>query len=276
MTALIDSEAVFRTRAKAIGLTDGHVNTMKARGWSTLGALAFACAYIPGGSDDSALVTDVSEPVVGNGSPLSSSMRRLYYEAFTMVEADLKHRAEAKGDDTPRKLPLPERSARYERVVKLFPNIDISGPFEPSRQLVDMVVSQVEEGIVRYVGWEQCTSRDQELVNVKKEVLWEKDAQGFLKAREEGKELGADLSSNLRLQQALFRRGVAYETVRLMSWNVHDSVTQLLMRELQRGSAGILRYHIHPALAHRCRDLQEAGRRDQAWPGSRRHGQAAS
>ena len=42
---MLDSKAVFRDRADAMGVTNEEMETMKKQGWYTFGRLAFACNY---------------------------------------------------------------------------------------------------------------------------------------------------------------------------------------------------------------------------------------
>jgi hypothetical protein len=235
MANLVDSKAVFTARARAIGVPDAVLASMLTRGWDTLGAYAFSCTYIPGSSDDTALVQNVLVPLLQRQDhPAAPSLRRLFYESFTMVAADLKHRAERTDTEAPRKLPHPERFARFQRITRKLSNFRIEGPLEPANSLVDLATTMVEEGVLKYVGWEVCISRDQEVLSVKRERSWKPDASGHMVEFAESKLPGADLASDLKLNQALFRRGVAFEMGQLMTYEAHDKIVRLFFHELQR------------------------------------------
>ncbi len=85
----IDSAAVFAERLVNLGLSEVKAK-LDARGWNTLGAFAFACAYRPGG-DDKAFIDDVVLQLVDNKEdPKVPALRRLFYEAHAFAAADLK------------------------------------------------------------------------------------------------------------------------------------------------------------------------------------------
>ena len=231
-SSMVDSKAVFTARAKAIGLTDAVLEDMGRRGWDTLGGYAFSCAYTPGSPDDGILVNQVIVPLLGRPDhPGGPALRRLFYESFTMIAADLKHRAE-RTDDAPRRMPNPERHARYMRVVRKLSNFEIAGAYEPANSLIDVAAAMIDEGIIKYISWDICICRDQELLQVRKDKSFRPDSTGHLQERIESIFPSADLTTDLKLQQALFRRGVACEIAQLMTYASHDRIVQLLLREL--------------------------------------------
>jgi len=240
MAALIESTAVFETRAKAIGLSDAVIASAKALGWSSLGAFAFSCAYTPGVGSDESFKKDVVEALLG-ADPAdprrtqTASLRRLFFEAYTLVAANLKSKVERGSDpETPRKLPMPERLVRRNKIVQALKGIEIEGALEPGNCVVDTIVSMVEENMLRYLPWNECITREQELNNHKKDKSWKTGADGIIREQSDDAKVEADISSDLRLLQALMRRGIALDIGGAMTYDVHDKLVRLLIREHQR------------------------------------------
>eukprot|EP00439_Symbiodinium_sp_Y106_P008841 s11779_g1.t1 len=115
-------------------------------------------------------------------------------------------------DETaPRKLSVPERAERHNKIAKRLPGLDIRNRHEPSDSLVDMFVAQYEQNRIQFVEWDRLTSKEQEASsNAKKETVLSVDSSGRLKT-EKGDSAKAETSTELLLQFALTRRGVAME-----------------------------------------------------------------
>jgi hypothetical protein len=113
--------------------------------------------------------------------------------------------------------------------------VKISGETEPSDTLVDKFSSMQENGVLRYVPWEDITRRDMEMRGVKKEKYWQEVWQGR-KGHMEGREMGvdepADLSSDLKLERLLRRRSVALDMAHLMSYEVHEDLAAYYIETL--------------------------------------------
>ena len=233
-----DSEAVFHERVEELGLTSKWID-MKSKGWNSFGMFAFASSWVPGNTDDAKFVDDVLKPLLGNDPSAAShrlapALRRLYFESFTLMSSDLKRKSERTDEDAPRKMPILEKSERRERLQQKITGFQIEGENDPSYHLIDLMGSFVDDNALRYVRWEDCTTRESELRGVKKDVMWKPDANGIIKERSIDRSNPADLSTDLRLRHALTRRGLAFEMVDLMSFDAHEKLSNLLMREYLR------------------------------------------
>jgi hypothetical protein len=131
-------------------------------------------------------------------------------------------------------MPGPERHARFERLVLLLPDHDISGMYEPGNSIVDSVAQMVDEGVVKYIPWDSCITKDQELLSSRKERSWKPDLAGTMKEVVESVNPLAMVDTDLRLHQALFRRAVACELGMLMTFKAHQQLSAIFMTELQR------------------------------------------
>ena len=231
----LDSAAVFSARLEAIGIEQEHRVKFAEKGWNTMGDFAFSSSYTPGQADDTAFITKVITPIFGVADhPKTAALRRLFYDAFTCVAAGMKSKLERTDDDAPKRLPLEERTARYEKLKSRLIGMNLVGQLECSHALVDKCVQMAEDNILRHVPWEDCTMRQQELEGVKKVKEWRPDALGHMKEKVHPDNPKADLGSDLLLKYALQRRGMAFEQALIMKFEVHELLVDRLLCEYLR------------------------------------------
>ena len=235
--SLVDSTAVFEGRARTIGLSDAVITAMALRGWTTHATFAFSVATQPGG-DEQVFLDGVVIPILGAAEHIDApKLRRLFFEAHTLPSADLRRKVDANEQEAPRKLPAPEIAQRLELLQLRINPLKIANVLEPSHQLINSVVQCVEDGRVRYVEWSKCTSRTQEVNNVKEDAdlrVWKSDGSGNIKAINREPTLSANLTTELDVHNALRRRGVAYEVAQAMSFEVHERLLNFLFYELKK------------------------------------------
>ena len=235
MSGYIESEAVFKQRCAEIGLTVAQHLELHDASYSTMGRFAYGCSYVPGAPDDGPLIAMIDricgrhpdEGVVG-------LFRRLYFESFTMVQADLKLRLE-RSDDTPlRKLAVPERSARYDKQVIKLSSLVLTGELECADCLVDETIRQFDENRVRYIRWERCLKKDAEEDGVRKVNSLDSTLQGLVRVTPISIPGDADTSTELLLRYAMTRRGLAYDQANLLEYALHESwVTKMFTVRLR-------------------------------------------
>lgn len=245
MATTIDSEAYFEARMTTMMISAPIRATMIARGWNTMASFAFSSAYIPQGGDDAQFRTSVLQPLIGDGfeiDPNTPRLRRLFFESHTLAVVDLRRRAEPSHEDNVVKVPIEERKVRMDRLRARLVGLDIRGQLEPSHSLIDVLVSQLEGGVVRYVPWTSCTMRDQEVQGIKSVSLdatmtYAPDAAGFMKASKKEEALTVNVDDNLLLTYALQRRALAYELAGICPYETMHSLTEMYMREFMRPAA---------------------------------------
>ena len=112
--SVVDSEAVFASRAAAIGLSAEVIQLFKDGGIATLGNLAFASSYVPGSSDDSPF-TDLVKKVLGREGSIGemAMIRRLFNESYAATSAEMKTLVEQTDEAPNRKLAAAERAERF-------------------------------------------------------------------------------------------------------------------------------------------------------------------
>ena len=91
--SLVDSNAVFESRALAIGISQDTVNALGLRGWVTHATFAFSVATNPGTGDDQPFIDGVLIPILGREDHVDAAkLRRLFYESHTLTAADLRRK----------------------------------------------------------------------------------------------------------------------------------------------------------------------------------------
>ena len=235
---MVDSKAAFAARCAKIGLPDKVVEDLDKKGWGTHATFAFSTAVVPGSGDDSKFVKEVVEPILGSAShDQAANLRRLHFESYTLTAADLKRQTETSESDLPRKMPPAEVAERITLLQKKLTPLIIEEQLEPSHQVVNWVAQMVEDQRVRYLEWSKVTTRAQE-INSLREVaglkVFQPDRTGVLKSVSMPSPLTSRVDTELDVFNALRRRGVAYELGGAMSFSVHETLLNLLFRELQR------------------------------------------
>ena len=231
----LDSLAVFQRRLTELKLSP-FTNSFTERGWDSMGAFAFSCAHAPGSSDDTSFINEVVVPILGDPAHvLKPQLRRLFFEAYTMAAIDVQRRASPSDEvDKPKKLPAPERLSRLRVMRARLVGLKIEDDLEPADALVDKYNAMKEDGVLRWVPWEELTAREDEVRNVKKLKEFHTTPDGFLKTIERDLEDPADIASDLKLKTALQRRGIAMELAQLISFEMHDKYVAWLFKEMSR------------------------------------------
>ena len=222
MAAFSESGPVFKTRCAQVGLAPEDVEKLEKVGVNSLAKVAFMTSYTPGSGDDKDLISAFeaalgTQPNVGQ----KSSFRRLFHEAYAVTTSEMRMLVERTDESVPRKLSVPERSERFEVVSKRLVGLSIRNRLEPADSLVDSFVSQYEQDRLLFVPWERLVSKEQEAsTGAKREPVFSLDSSGKLRS-ETKVEVRADTSTELLLQMALQRRGIAMEMANILDYHVH-------------------------------------------------------
>ncbi|OLP76383.1 hypothetical protein AK812_SmicGene43686 [Symbiodinium microadriaticum] len=234
--SMIDSSAEFESRCRDVcgDTTLLDLERLKAAGIGSFPSLAFACGT-PQTPPTELEFASFAERVNGAGIPLGTSaqLRRLHFEAITLVVAHLKQQAIADPAEAVKKLPLAEKQARIEDQKLRLKGVLLEDEMQPSHSLIDACAHMIEQNHVTWIPPSKCTKRDQEL----KEGF--KDRSKFLVAAEGGvtlapaaSNLTADCQTPLQLQWCLQRRGLALDLNHVISWETHERWVAFLMQSL--------------------------------------------
>lgn len=234
MSLLLESEAQFASRAKEIGLANDVVEELKNAGVATLSHLAFAVGQ-PGQALVPAEVDRFLTNVLGRAPLISEStaIRRLAFEAQTLLIASLRQIVEQRDDGTPKRIGTAERESRMNAIKAELGGLTIAEENEPSHALLERACQVHESNNLKYIEPAVCTSRAQEVQggSKSKELSFEG---GSLVIKDKDDKLVAPTSSELQFLHAMTRRGIAFKFAKLMTYQQHNEWTTFLLQAMQR------------------------------------------
>jgi len=237
---------VFLARVVELGLED-CIPKMKTKGLTTYALFAFGTDFNPQMSSTSLLNEQLLEPLSDGNAELIPKLRRLWWEAWGVATADMRRQVESAETEGPRKLGLVELNARRESVAGSLPGMSLEGELDVSDQLITECVSMIDKDRLKYIGWEACTKREMEVIGLKRDEFWQKDEKtGFLKLAEAPVADTADVSSDLRMDLALKRRGLALAMADVIAWEAHERLrTDLVSAYMRTPPQGYARPSLH-------------------------------
>eukprot|EP00971_Amphidinium_carterae_P142723 2827257-Amphidinium_carterae.1 len=237
--SFLDSVAVFTEAASRYGLTEACMQSLKCRGWNTYAGLAFSTAFSPDEKQDGDFFAEsVIKPLVDDGvlgDDQIPMLRRLWKESQIYWTAHMKKRVES--EDRPTKLAPAELAERLSRIKTKLTGLSLEGSLEPSHALINKFAQMFEENTLRHIPWEALTSRTHEAQGLSKDVgakTVSADALGFLKVSHCDSALTVPLGSDLRIEQALIRRGVAMDMSGLLDFHKHKVFVARYTEDLTR------------------------------------------
>ena len=161
-------------------------------------------------------------------------LRQLSYESITIAVAEIKQRVEPHSEGQVKRLPPQERDERMKQLSKRITGFAVQGDYEPGHCVVDFFTTMLEEAAPKYLPLSKCISREQELQSLKadKRIVVLEDQQLQVKSR--APEASADLSTDLKVQNAFVRRGLAADQACIMSYETHEKIRHFFMQHLSR------------------------------------------
>ena len=233
-SSLSDSVATFQARCDAYGIP-GQVRTDWANeGLDTYSKLLFRVASAPGQVDPAKQQELVNKVKQEDRTPqFLAALNRLLFEAGTFVVAELRQDLEGTGD-AGKKLTPQERSSRTQAVRTRLGAWPVEGAFEPSHRLVDQATGMLRDQAIRYLPPSQCSSREAEIASTKRDDQLLRLENSGLRQVNKPQALRVDLGTDLRLYQALSRRGVAFEVAGVCTFDVHERYLRRLFDACQR------------------------------------------
>ena len=142
MASLTESRAVFKERASEVGLDDATRTLLENQGITTLAKLAFAVGQ-PGETPTEGALRGM---VAGGGDPgavalgVVSSLRRLIFEAQTLLIAQVKTLVENKVDETKLEMAPAERTHRIADQRGRLVGMTLTGELECGYCCYDLVM----------------------------------------------------------------------------------------------------------------------------------------
>ena len=232
--ALVDSQAAFSLHCDKIDGTGWLKRIMSRNSLRTFSDLGFAVGtpQTPATQADFDLfcgnINGHTEMTISE----AARVRRLHFEACTLIIAHTKQQvsldASAEGS---RKLPVAEKQARLLQQQERLTGVSLTGELQPSFALIDLAASMLETNAVIWISPSRCSKRESE---IQMSVTKEKSTvvaveQQTLKITTPDDVVKVDHSTELQLQWALQRRGVALDQCRLVDWDVHQKWLHYLL-----------------------------------------------
>ena len=235
MASLTESKAVFKERASEVGLDDATRTLLENQGITTLAKLAFAVGQ-PGETPTEGALRGM---VAGGGDPgavalgVVSSLRRLIFEAQTLLIAQVKTLVENKVDETKLEMAPAERTHRIADQRGRLVGMTLTGELECGYCCYDLVMKVAQHNSIVYLPPHKFVSRKAELGldKPKKELTIE--ANSTVTVKDKSQELSCSTSTDLHLQEALTRRALALDLVGIASFARVEEYTRFLMSQLQ-------------------------------------------
>ncbi|CAE7219633.1 unnamed protein product [Symbiodinium microadriaticum] len=169
-----------------------------------------------------------SDPTMGQ----TAVLRHLHFEATTLVVQTYRDMVTHDPSDLShtRKVPVPEKRARLDMQRRRLTGMEISGELEPSHQLLDLINQQYESGIITWVPASKCSKREAEiLAGGKDKGSLLQVEQNVIKVGQGEPQIACDVSDPLRFQWAMMRRGLAFDSCHMISWDVHQKWVQKML-----------------------------------------------
>ena len=228
MSGFIESEAVFKQRCQELGMSDELFEALRLKDFKTMGRFAYSCNYMPGAADDTGFLAMVQKVKALATEGETAILRRLFFESFTLVQADLKLKIERSDDAPARKLAVPERAARYKAQQARLSGLSLRGELECADSLIDKAVQMFDENRLKYIAWSECLRKRDEMEGIKKLDLITMMPDGTLKASSTESLPAADTSSEYLLRNALTRRGLAMDQAGILKFEIHETWSEKL------------------------------------------------
>ena len=240
--SIVDSEAAFAQHCAVVDKTGHLLATLKASNIDTYSKLTFSIGSPqkpPSDDEFNAFCT-----LLNNGVDMSiaeaAAVKRIHFESLTIVVANLKSKASADAATSVQKIPNAEKQARLMTQQRRLNGISITGELQPSHVLIDLVASMCDTNFVVWVPPSKCSKREAEVqMTSKDKTSLVSVEQQMLKIANPEPDIKVDTSTELQLQWAFMRRGIAFDQCGLINWDSHQAwVHQLLSLVTKEAPSG--------------------------------------
>ena len=201
----------------------------KENGWETFNDFAFATSD-PRGQDAAAFQKEVIEvllPSDGSKKALIPKLRRLFAQAYVFASKAMNDEAEPKPLQELIPMHQAERTACTTKLRDRITGWTLSGQNLPSQTLIDKMSTMLTKGHVKYVPWERCTSKEQELLE-EPEVKGLRITPEGLLLQDVARDMTTDLSGEFLWDFALRRRACAGDVSGLISFEAQNEWQEVL------------------------------------------------
>ena len=136
------------------------------RGWETYNDFAFSTSD-PSGKDPQAFQKEVVEDILakdGKEKHLIPKLRRLYAQAYIFASKAMNDEAEPRGVEEKFHMHPADRSTRTDALRARITGWQLADQNLPATTLVDKMATILQKDTVKYIAWNKCISKQQELV----------------------------------------------------------------------------------------------------------------
>ncbi|CAK9041188.1 Uncharacterized protein SCF082_LOCUS23837 [Durusdinium trenchii] len=232
MSTLLDSTEALKKRALEVHLTEAEVTALVANGVVSLAQLAFAAAG-PGQTASDEQIRNLFLPHVTTNMETLASMKRLIFEAQTMVAQEMKTKVARKEETSVLATLAPaERDTRIEAQRKRLQGLLLRGDEEVAHACYDLVLNLLDKDTLVYLGPEKFYTRKTELLQKKPPKELSID-QNSLIIKDKSADHTCSAKTELELVQALRRRALAFDLVGACSYEVMNRYHSELVQHLQ-------------------------------------------
>ena len=235
MASVLASKAAFRERAEECGLTEDEIKALTDKSLDNMAALAFACRTPGTTPSEDSLKGLLSERPDSVSVRALSAIRKLMFECQTLSVAQLKSAIEHGPDQDKRaELPAAERSTRIKEQRTRLSGMFLSGPAENAYGNYNLVAAVLEQDFLSYLEPHRFLTRAAEVSKERpgKEIILDEGQR--LSIRDKNHKDKCSISNELQLAEALTRRALACDVMRLCSFSNLESWHKLLFSHLSR------------------------------------------
>ena len=144
---MVDSVATFKARVLDLGLGD-YWPKFEEKRFTTYAAYAFSSNFQPGNPDEAPFIRDTITPILGEDPSMRHVTRRLFYEAFALVTADMNATCEGPDEDRPNKMNHAEGEGRRKQVIAPLGGLDTDGAHGPAHITINLAYSMHKDNTV--------------------------------------------------------------------------------------------------------------------------------
>ena len=162
MSTLLESKEALRSRGLEVSLTAEEIEALITNRVDSLARLAFA-ACPPGEAPTNEQIDGLFNGLVTLNPGTYASMKRLIFEAQTLLSAELQNKVHKTEDQTKTKLAPAERENRVKEQRTRLEGLRLKGEEECAFQSYDLVLGMLEKDSLVYLAPEKFATRRSEL-----------------------------------------------------------------------------------------------------------------
>ena len=222
--AAADSKAVVIARLGEMGLADLQPK-FEEFGWCSFSDFAYSYTDFKG-TDPAIFEAEVVDKLLTSDKSRAPRVRRLFMQSYATAAAELERCANPAEAKATAMHPV-DRDRNLQEVKDQITSFSVTLENAPSHALVNFFNAFLQTGIITYPKWEKATSRKQE---IQQEVVvpgMTLTAEGVFEPVP-AKLPDANLSTELRWDGAMRRRGIGQAVPKLCSFKTHALWVEVL------------------------------------------------